>query len=66
MRGRAYRFAAPPHPAGFVVHVGEALSHRGRGRSHERRERKKFGRRPKMPIKYDELMALKKLGQKYA
>src|SRR5580704_5188577 len=29
-------------------------------------EEKKFGRTPQMPIKYEELMALKNLGQKHA
>ena len=29
-------------------------------------EEKKFERKPQMPIKYEELMALKNLGQKYA
>src|SRR5882724_3865441 len=55
-----------PHPSEFVAGAGAALSHRGRGRSIWHRRRKEFGGNPKMPIKYDELMALKNLGQKYA
>src|SRR5258708_20126223 len=43
------------------------LSPCGRGRSNGRCERKRSsGEDDKMPIKYDELMALKNLGQKYA
>src|SRR5436190_21234074 len=39
---------------------------RGEGVATGTAKEKKFGRRQKMPIKYDELMALKNLGQKYA
>src|SRR5258708_25358297 len=43
------------------------LSPCGRGRSNGRCERKRSsGEDDKMPIKYDELMAVKNLGQKYA
>src|SRR5258708_39245184 len=68
-----------PHRSEFVVGVGVALSHKGRGRSNGyplpcgrgrsngRCERKRSsGEDDKMPIKYDELMPLKNLGQKYA
>ncbi|MFZ2160043.1 MAG: hypothetical protein WAV72_28540, partial [Bradyrhizobium sp.] len=56
-----------PHRSEFVADACVALSHKGRGRSNGRRRKEnEFGRRNKMPIKYDELMALKNLGQKYA
>src|SRR6478752_10850771 len=57
---------ATPHPSEFVAGAGAALSHRGEGAATGTAEEKNSGGRLKMPIKYDELMALKNLGQKYA
>src|SRR6202000_157714 len=59
---------ATPHPSEvvaseFVADAGAALSHQGRGHNNAHRERESGG---EMPINYEQLMALKNLGQKYA
>jgi len=53
-----------PHPSELVAGAGVALFHEWRGRSNGHRKRNV--RERNMPINYEQLMALKNLGQKYS
>src|SRR5262249_48226730 len=57
---------ATPHPSEIAARSFLPSPTRGEGSARAPRRQEGYREKTKMPIKYDELMALKNLGQKYA